>query len=105
MVGTTLERGAAEAIAGGWHGDAFGVLGPHKAAKGWEIRAFVPGAERLWILAGELKIAVERLFHEKQMLQEVLQPRRLGDGHPSCSKRFHGVILFVAIQRKGERRT
>ncbi|WP_374374753.1 1,4-alpha-glucan branching protein GlgB [Tabrizicola sp.] len=52
MVGTTLERGAAEAIAGGWHGDAFGVLGPHKAAKGWEIRAFVPGAERLWILAG-----------------------------------------------------
>jgi starch phosphorylase len=50
MAGTTLDRGAAEAIAGGWHGDPFGVLGPHKAAKGWEVRAFVPGAERLWLI-------------------------------------------------------
>ena len=53
MAGTTLDRGAAEAIAGGWHGDPFGVLGPHKAAKGWEIRAFVPGAERLWLITGK----------------------------------------------------
>ncbi|MDX5401477.1 MAG: 1,4-alpha-glucan branching enzyme, partial [Rhodobacterales bacterium] len=52
MAETTLERGAAEAIAGGWHGNPFAVLGPHKAAKGWEIRAFVPGAERLWVLTG-----------------------------------------------------
>ena len=44
MAETTLDRGAAEAIAGGWHCDPFGVLGPHKAGKGWEIRAFVPGA-------------------------------------------------------------
>ncbi|WP_374395732.1 1,4-alpha-glucan branching protein GlgB [Tabrizicola sp.] len=53
MAETTLDRGAAEAIAGGWHGDPFGVLGPHKVAKGWEIRAFVPGAERLWVLSGK----------------------------------------------------
>ncbi|MFM7445542.1 MAG: GlgB N-terminal domain-containing protein, partial [Tabrizicola sp.] len=53
MAETTLDRGAAEAIAGGWHGDPFGVLGPHKGAKGWEIRAFVPGAERLWVLSGK----------------------------------------------------
>ena len=52
MAETTLDRGAAEAIAGGWHGDPFGVLGPHKVAKGWEIRAFAPGADRLWILSG-----------------------------------------------------
>jgi 1,4-alpha-glucan branching enzyme len=53
MAETTLDRGAAEAIAGGWHGDPFGVLGPHKAAKGWEIVAFVPGADQLWVLTGK----------------------------------------------------
>ncbi len=53
MAETTLDRGAAEAIAGGWHGDPFGVLGPHKAAKGWEVRAYVPGADRLWLLTGK----------------------------------------------------
>ena len=59
MAGTTLDRGAAEAIAGGWHGDPFGVLGPHKVAKGWEIRAFVPGAERLWVLSGKSAVEAE----------------------------------------------
>ncbi|WP_136644582.1 1,4-alpha-glucan branching protein GlgB [Tabrizicola sp. YIM 78059] len=53
MAETTLDRGAAEAIAGGRHGDPFAVLGPHKVAKGWEVRAFVPGAERLWVLTGK----------------------------------------------------
>lgn len=56
MAETTLDRGAAEAIAGGWHGDPFGVLGPHKVAKGWEVRAFVPGAERLWVLSGKTEV-------------------------------------------------
>ena len=53
MAETLLEHGAAEAIAGGWHGDPFSVLGPHKRGKTWEITAFVPGAERLWVLAGK----------------------------------------------------
>ncbi len=57
MAETSLDRGAAEAIAGGWHGDPFAVLGPHKQGKAWEIAAFVPGAERLWVLSG--KTAVE----------------------------------------------
>ena len=30
MAETTLDRGAAEAIAGGWHGDPFSVLGAQK---------------------------------------------------------------------------
>jgi 1,4-alpha-glucan branching enzyme len=39
-----------EAIAGGCHGDAFSVLGPHitdsaKGAKTWEVRAFLPQAK------------------------------------------------------------
>src|SRR5690606_9262198 len=38
------------------HGDPFAVLGPQKRGKGWLVTAFVPGAERLWVLeekAGE----------------------------------------------------
>jgi 1,4-alpha-glucan branching enzyme len=53
MAETTLDPGAAQAIAGGWHGDPFAVLGPHRLAKGWEVRAFVPGADRLWVLTGK----------------------------------------------------
>ncbi len=56
MAETTLDRGAAEAIAGGWHGDPFGVLGLHKAGKGWEVRAFVPGADRLWVVSGKTEV-------------------------------------------------
>ena len=56
MVETTLDRGAAEAIAGGWHGDPFAVLGPHKSGAGWEVRAFVPGAARLWLVTGRSEV-------------------------------------------------
>jgi 1,4-alpha-glucan branching enzyme len=40
-----------EAIVGGYHGDAFGILGPHSVRKTksgqtrWEVRAFLPQAE------------------------------------------------------------
>jgi 1,4-alpha-glucan branching enzyme len=53
-----------EAIAGGYHGDAFAVLGPHAlggdaagaAAKQWEIRAFLPQAKQIELLMdGEAK--------------------------------------------------
>jgi len=46
----TLDAAAARAITGGWHGDPFAVLGPHKLKAGWEITAFVPGADRLWVM-------------------------------------------------------
>ena len=43
-----------EAIAGGYHGDAFRILGPHsvRAKDGqprWEVRAFLPQAEAAWV--------------------------------------------------------
>jgi 1,4-alpha-glucan branching enzyme len=56
MAETTLDRGAAEAIAGGWHGDPFAVLGPQKRGKGWEITGFVPGADRLWVVTGKTEV-------------------------------------------------
>src|SRR6478609_8672481 len=47
-----------EAIVGGYHGDAFRILGPHlisgmtAAEPRWEIRAFLPQAERAELIAG-----------------------------------------------------
>ena len=42
-----------EAIVSGRHGNPFGVLGLHRAAKDWVVRAFVPGAERLEVSSAE----------------------------------------------------
>jgi 1,4-alpha-glucan branching enzyme len=46
-----------EAIVNGYHGDAFGVLGPHSVRKKggqprWEIRAFLPHADAAAVVAG-----------------------------------------------------
>ncbi|AWD20558.1 1,4-alpha-glucan branching protein GlgB [Fuscovulum blasticum] len=48
-----VDSDAAWAIAEGRHGDPFSVLGPHKRGSDWVITAFVPGAERLWVLSGK----------------------------------------------------
>src|ERR1700752_5193759 len=47
-----------EAIVGGYHGDAFRVLGPHAVRKKggqsrWEVRAFLPQAESAAVVGGE----------------------------------------------------
>jgi 1,4-alpha-glucan branching enzyme len=46
-----------EAIVGGYHGDAFRILGPHSVRKRgvqsrWEVRAFLPQAESAEVLSG-----------------------------------------------------
>ena len=46
-----------EAIVGGYHGDAFRILGPHAVRKKggqprWEVRAFLPQAESADVVAG-----------------------------------------------------
>ena len=46
-----------ESIVGGYHGDAFRILGPHSVRKKcgqarWEVRAFLPQAETAEVLAG-----------------------------------------------------
>ena len=44
--GSTISREQLDAILGGYHGDPFAVLGPHKVpdVDGWEVRAFLPQA-------------------------------------------------------------
>jgi 1,4-alpha-glucan branching enzyme len=52
-----------EAIVGGYHGDAFRILGPHSvrrkgAQARWEIRAFLPQAESADVVAGAERAAM-----------------------------------------------
>ncbi len=54
-----------EAIAGGYHGDAFAILGPHAAGtdvKGpWEVRAFNPQASEAEVLLDGTTVAMQRV--------------------------------------------
>ncbi|MBV9612358.1 MAG: 1,4-alpha-glucan branching enzyme, partial [Acidobacteriaceae bacterium] len=53
-----------EAIAGGYHGDAFAVLGPHAVGSGkpeWEIRAFLPQAQQVEVAVNGKNVPMERL--------------------------------------------
>jgi len=52
MGGNLIDHGAARAIVEGRHGDPFSVLGLHGRDGAWVVTAFVPGAERLWVLTG-----------------------------------------------------
>src|SRR5271157_2351823 len=54
-----------EAIAGGYHGDAFRILGPHSVRKKaglprWEVRAFLPQAESVEVVLGAERFAMEK---------------------------------------------
>ena len=52
MSAGTLSKGTIEALVAGDHADPFGALGPHPAADGVRISAFVPGAETLSVVIG-----------------------------------------------------
>jgi len=54
-----------EAIAGGYHGDPFRILGPHRSEKSrvkprWEVRAFLPQAKTADVVLGGERIAMEK---------------------------------------------
>ncbi len=54
-----------EAIVGGYHGDAFRILGPHSVRKKnaqwrWEVRAFLPQAESAEVICGGQHTAMEK---------------------------------------------
>jgi 1,4-alpha-glucan branching enzyme len=49
--GVVIDPGLAQAIVEGAHGDPFAVLGPHEQGKSCIVTAFVPGADRLTVLA------------------------------------------------------
>ena len=53
MTDGSIDRDTAMAILEGRHGDPFSVLGPQNRGGKLCVTAFVPGAERLWILTGK----------------------------------------------------
>ena len=59
MTPSPLDSGNAQAIIEGRHGDPFSVLGQHLRGKDWVVTAFVPGAEKLWVVAGKASKPVE----------------------------------------------
>jgi 1,4-alpha-glucan branching enzyme len=71
--------GSVEAIAGGYHGDPFAVLGPHPSGEGdgWVIRTFQPEAVKVEVLASGQSAAAE-LMHASGFFQASLdrEPER-----------------------------
>src|SRR5208337_5520769 len=61
-----MKPGDLEAIVGGYHGDAFAVLGPQSAPDGgWTLRAFLPQARRVTALFEDGRsVELERLHVE-----------------------------------------
>src|ERR1017187_10109174 len=54
-----------EAIVNGYHGDAFGILGPHSVRKKkgpprWEVRAFLPQADAAAVVVGGTRYEMEK---------------------------------------------
>ena len=52
-----------DAIAGGYHRDPFSVLGPHETETGWEVRAFLPQADSVRVVADGLAPAPMKKVH------------------------------------------
>ena len=49
-----------EAIIGGYHGDPFRVLGPHRVKKGWEIRTFQPQAYEASVVIDDKPVLLQK---------------------------------------------
>jgi 1,4-alpha-glucan branching enzyme len=49
-----------EAIVGGYHGDAFRILGPHALATGWEVRAWLPQAKAVAVIHDGVKVDAKK---------------------------------------------
>ncbi|MDE3198532.1 MAG: 1,4-alpha-glucan branching protein GlgB [Acidobacteriota bacterium] len=76
MNAAELEAAQLEAIVGGYHGDAFSVLGPHavtgeKGRTAWEIRAFLPQAQSASVAIGGALIPMEKIHREGFFVAQV----------------------------------
>jgi 1,4-alpha-glucan branching enzyme len=49
-----------EAIVGGYHGDAFRILGPHTKETGWEVRAWLPQAKSVSVVLGDSRVEMKK---------------------------------------------
>jgi 1,4-alpha-glucan branching enzyme len=85
-----MKPGELEAIVGGYHGDPFSVLGPHKKADGrWVVRAFLPQASHAQVVTEDKSFHMERLSVEGFFTAELPED-------PGSYK------FLLALQRGGE---
>ena len=49
-----------EAIVGGYHGDAFRILGPHAGENGWEVRAWLPQAKSVAVICNDSCVEMKK---------------------------------------------
>src|SRR5215472_7592299 len=74
--GSSLPQEVVAAIVAAEHGDPFSVLGPHQLAPDlWEIRALVPGAHDVAVIARDDATVLARMrkVHEAGFFVAVLQ--------------------------------
>ena len=70
-----------EAIVGGYHGDPFKVLGPHRLPKSratprWEVSAFLPHAESAEVVLSDQRVPmVKKHAHGLFVAQIAGEPR------------------------------
>ena len=78
----TVSVGEIEAIVGGYHGNPFGVLGPHEVDGGLVIRAFMPQAAAVSVLIKKRKKAISLTRHHWDGFFEVVLPKvKLGTSY------------------------
>lgn len=79
MKASGLSKGTIEAIVAGDHADPFAALGPHPAAGGVRIAAFLPGAETVAVIGrngGEPLAELEKI-HDDGLFQGVVEDQTL----------------------------
>src|SRR6187431_2179804 len=50
-----------DAIVGGYHADAFHILGPHNTDTGWTVRAFLPQTQSAAVQTNNQKVEMKRV--------------------------------------------
>jgi 1,4-alpha-glucan branching enzyme len=88
-----------EAITGGYHGDAFSILGPHpttgkqdNSRSGWEVRAFLPQAKELSLLWGGKTVPTERI-HPNGFFQASIPERP--ERYTFAITNYEGIVSEV----------
>jgi 1,4-alpha-glucan branching enzyme len=94
-----IDAATARALADGAHGDPFSVLGLHQRGKRWVLTAFVPGAERLEVLA-ETSIAASPVEAVPGLFTAILpgrQPYRLRAANGDTTWEFDDPFRFGPV--------
>ncbi|HZQ52222.1 MAG TPA: 1,4-alpha-glucan branching protein GlgB [Bryobacteraceae bacterium] len=105
-----------EAIAGGYHGDPFAVLGPHalsnEGKSEWEIRAFLPQAKHVEVAINGTPVAMQRahpagLFTARTSSEPSRYKLRITDYNDAVSEaedayRFQPLLSDFDLHLHGE---